>query len=173
MRPRCAPSSRGLRAAGATPADRLAIRTRAGKGVAGRARAGCVAASLPLLNLMRLKSEIFAAALVRNAFARGDFAAIERKGAAEGGAVFVRQSFRDGTESLYAPAPQSFFDDETTGRRLFELRLDRQPREAVSEALDREIRFDPDLWIVALETDEIGALVEQAAAERDDLLFRR
>lgn len=127
---------------------------------------------------MRLKSEIFAAALVRNVFARGDFAAIERKGAAEGGAVFVRQSFRNGTETLYAPAPQSFFDDEDTGKRLFELRLERQSRDTVSEALAREIRFDPDLWIVALETDQIGALIELAQGDRDrndplDSLFRR
>lgn len=122
---------------------------------------------------MRLKSEIFASALVRNVFARGDFAAIERKGAAEGGAVFVRQSFRDGTESLYAPAPQSFFDSDDTGKRLFELRLDRQPRETVSEALGREIRFDPDLWVVTLETEEVGDLIEQGPAERGDPLFRR
>ena len=39
---------------------------------------------MPLLSLMRLKSEIFASALVRSVFARGDFAAIERKGAPEG-----------------------------------------------------------------------------------------
>ena len=135
--------------------------------------AGCHPVCLPVLSLMRLKSEIFASALVRNIFARGDFAAIERKGAADGGAVFVRQSFRDGTESLYAPAPQSFFDSEDSGKRLFELRLDRQPRESVSEAIDREIRFDPDLWVVALETEDVGDLIEQGPGERDDPLFRR
>ncbi|MBD9371494.1 DUF1491 family protein [Rhizobium sp. ARZ01] len=122
---------------------------------------------------MRLKSEIFASALVRNVFARGEFGAIERKGATEGGAVFVRQSFRDGTETLYAPAPQSFFDSDDSGKRLFELRLDRQPSATISEALDREIRFDPDLWVVALETDEIGDLIEQGQPERHDPLFRR
>lgn len=109
---------------------------------------------------MRLKSEIFAAALVRTVFARGDFAAIERKGAADGGAVFVRQSFRDGTETLYAPAPQSFFEEGDGARRLFELRLDRQPREAVADALARELRFDPDLWVVALETEAIGEIID-------------
>ena len=126
---------------------------------------------------MRLKTEIFAAALVRNVFARGDFAAIERKGAAEGGALFVRQSWRDGTETLYAPAPQSFFDADDSGSRLFERRLDRQPREAVSDALAREIRFDPDLWIVALETEAIDGLVQIGGEERKDdgghPLFRR
>lgn len=122
---------------------------------------------------MRLKSEIYASALVRNVFARGDFAAIERKGAGDGGAIFVRQSFRDGTETLYAPAPQSLFDADDGVRRLFELRLERQPRETVSDALVREVRFDPDLWIVALETEEIGDLIELGQAGRDDPLFRR
>ncbi|MCD2180954.1 DUF1491 family protein [Rhizobium sp. GN54] len=129
---------------------------------------------------MRLKTEIFAAALVRNVFARGDFAAIERKGAAEGGALFIRQSWRDGTETLYAPAPQSFFDEDDSGSRLFERRLGRQPREAVSDALSREIRFDPDLWIVALETEAIDGLLEIATDDRGESrgddghpLFRR
>lgn len=126
---------------------------------------------------MRLKTEIFAAALVRNVFARGDFAAVERKGAAEGGALFIRQSYRDGTETLYAPAPQSFFDEDDSGSRLFERRLDRQPREAVADALAREIRFDPDLWIVALETEDLGGLVEIGTDDRKDdgshSLFRR
>lgn len=127
---------------------------------------------------MRLKSEIFASALVRNVFARGDFAAIERKGAADGGAIFIRQSFRDGTETLYAPAPQSFFDDEDGSRRLFERRLHNSAREDVTAALERELRFDPDLWIVALEADEIGDLIDLAETDEkkidpNDSVFRR
>lgn len=123
---------------------------------------------------MRLKSEIFASALVRNVFARGDFAAIERKGAPDGGAIFVRQAFRDGTETLYAPAPQTFFDGDDSGKRLFELRLDRRSREDVSEALGREIRFDPDLWIVALETENLAELLDLGEEDRGDHpLFRK
>ena len=52
------------------------------------------------------------------------------------------------------------------GRRLFERRLERQPREAVSEALEREIRFDPDLWVVALETEAIEGLLDEAREPR-------
>ena len=66
---------------------------------------------------MRLRTDIFVAALMRRVFARGDFAAVEKKGAEEAGAVFVRQVFRDGTESLFAPAPQSVFDADDSGRR--------------------------------------------------------
>jgi hypothetical protein len=123
---------------------------------------------------MRVKTEIFASALVRRVFSRGDFAAVEKKGAEEAGAVFVRQIFRDGTESLHAPAPQSFFDAEESAARLFETRLTRGARENVSEALERERRFDSDLWVIAIESDDIADLLDFGAAEqKDDGFFRR
>ncbi len=52
---------------------------------------------------MRLRSDIFVSALTRRLFARGDFAAVEHRGAEEAGAIFIRQRFRDGLETLYAP----------------------------------------------------------------------
>jgi hypothetical protein len=69
---------------------------------------------------MRLRTDIFVSALLRRVFAKGDFAAVEKKGAEQAGAIFIRQHFRDGLETLYGPAPQSFFDEEQTGERLFE-----------------------------------------------------
>lgn len=123
---------------------------------------------------MRLRSDIFVSALMRRVFARGDFAAVEAKGAEEAGAVFVRQVFRDGTESLFAPAPQSFFDEDDSGRRLFETRLERVSAEAVAEAIGRERRFDGDLWVVSVEMDELGDLIEFAGVEpKDDGFFKR
>jgi hypothetical protein len=108
---------------------------------------------------MRVTSEFFVAALIRRMFASGGFAAVERKGAAEAGAIFIRQRFRDGLETLYAPAPQSVFEEEKPDDRRFEVRDDRsQPRE-VADMLEREIRFDQDLWVVELETDDIGDLL--------------
>ena len=118
---------------------------------------------------MRLRTDIFVSALLRRVFARGDFAAVEAKGAEEAGAVFVRQIFRDGAESLYAPAPQSFFGEDDSNRaRLFETRLERVETAAVAEAIARERRFDSDLWVVSIETDDLGDLVEFAGAEPDD-----
>ena len=123
---------------------------------------------------MRLRSDIFVSAVTRRVFARGDFAAVEAKGAEEAGAIFIRQIFRDGTESLHAPAPQSFFDDEDDGRRLFETRLERAAAETVAEAIARERRFDGDLWVVSIETDALGDLIEFAGAEpKGDGFFRR
>ncbi|WP_411035180.1 DUF1491 family protein [Shinella sp. BYT-45] len=123
---------------------------------------------------MRLRTDIFVSALMRRVFARGDFAAVEAKGAEEAGAVFVRQVFRDGAESLHAPAPQSLFEADDGDRRLFETRLERVDAGAVAEAVARERRFDGDLWVVSIETDDLGDLIEFAGAgPRDDGFFRR
>lgn len=123
---------------------------------------------------MRLRSDIFVSALMRRVFARGDFAAVEAKGAEAAGAVFVRQVFRDGSENLYAPAPQSVFDEDDSGRRLFEARLEYAAADVVAEAIGRERRFDSDLWVVSIETDDLGDLLEFAGAEpKDDGFFRR
>lgn len=123
---------------------------------------------------MRLRTDIFVSALMRRVFARGDFAAVEAKGAEEAGAVFVRQVFRDGSESLFAPAPQSFFEADESGKRLFEARLERAGGDAVAEAIARERRFDGDLWVVTVETDDLADLIDFAGAEpKDDGFFRR
>lgn len=115
---------------------------------------------------MRLRTDIFVSALLRRVFARGDFAAVEAKGAEEAGAVFVRQIFRDGAESLYAPAPQSFFGEDDSNRaRLFETRLERVETAAVAEAIARERRFDSDLWVVSIETDDLGDLIDFAGGK--------
>ena len=116
---------------------------------------------------MRLKSDIFASALVRRVFSGGGFAAIERKGAAEAGAIFIRQRFRDGLETLYGPAPQSYFaeDEEADpGARRFEVREERAEAERVAETIAREMKWDSDLWLIELEVDEIGDLIELAKA---------
>lgn len=122
---------------------------------------------------MRVRTDIFVSALMRRVFARGDFAAVEAKGAQEAGAVFVRQMFRDGFESLHAPAPQSFFDADESGSRLFETRLERAEAGLVADAIARERRFDGDLWVVSIEADDLGDLIDFAGAEREDDGFFR
>jgi len=107
---------------------------------------------------MRLTSEFFVSALIRRVFSTGDFAAVAKKGAAEAGAIFIRQRFRDGAETLFGPAPQSYFDEDRPSDRRFEKRLDRANGEDLDAMLERERRFDPDLWIIELELDDIGDL---------------
>lgn len=102
---------------------------------------------------MRLKAGIFVAALVRRVFSDGGMAAIERRGAEEAGAILVRIRHRDGLESLAAPAPQTAFDTAKPDDRLFEWRKVREEGRVVDEAIAGEARFDPDIWVVELETD--------------------
>jgi len=102
---------------------------------------------------VRLKAGIFVSALTRRLFAEGGMAAIERRGSEEAGAIFIRIRHRDGSESLAAPAPQTAFDDDHPEGRLFELRKSRVPESEVSELISREARFDPDIWVVEIETD--------------------
>lgn len=103
---------------------------------------------------MRVTSEIWVAALIRRVFADGGFAAIERRGAGEAGAIFVRLRHRDGTESLAAPAPQALVADEAgRGERSFELRIAAEPAGAADALLSRELNFDSDLWVVEIEIE--------------------
>lgn len=103
--------------------------------------------------MSRLKSDIFVAALLRRIFAEGGMGAIERRGAPEAGAIHVRARHRDGTETWLSPAPQSFFETDKPEERLFEIKKARAPEWDVAEALAREREFDPDIWIVEIETD--------------------
>ncbi len=109
---------------------------------------------------MRLKSHIFVSALLRRAFALGGYAAVLRKGAEDAGAIFIRQRTRMGTETLFAPAPQNFFEDDADTGRKFETRLKDRDGDAVEDALAREIRFDPDCWIVEIELDDRADLFD-------------
>ena len=60
---------------------------------------------------MRLKSTIWVAAYLRRCQTEGIFGAVRRRGAEEAGAVFVKVALLDGNAMLYAPAPQTVYDD--------------------------------------------------------------
>ena len=103
---------------------------------------------------MRLKSGIWVAAYVRRCDIEGVFAAVRRRGAAEAGAIFIKLNRLDGTGTLYGPAPQTAFDDAQPADRMFTAVLGRDAPVAdadIEARLVREIRFDPDVWIVEVE----------------------
>lgn len=102
---------------------------------------------------MRLKSAIWVAAYIRRCQTEGVFAALRRRGAEEAGAIFVKLNRLDGTAELFGPAPQSAFDDARPADRLFSRCLAEQPvpEARIEERLVREVRFDPDAWIVEIE----------------------
>jgi hypothetical protein len=106
---------------------------------------------------MRLKSAIWVAAYVRRCNGEGAFAAVRRRGAEEAGAIFIKLNRLDGTAELFAPAPQAVFDEAHPSDRAFTRSLGEAPvpEAKVEERLAREIRFDPDTWIVEVE-DKAG-----------------
>lgn len=103
---------------------------------------------------MRLKSGIWVAAYVRRCDVEGAFAAVRRRGAEEAGAVFIKLNRLDGSGTLYGPAPQAVFDEARPADRLFTAIIGGQtpvPDADIEARLAREIRFDPDVWIVEVE----------------------
>ena len=102
---------------------------------------------------MRLKSGIWVAAYLRRCQIEGAAAVLRRRGAEEAGAIFIKVSRLDGTADLYGPAPQSAFDEARPSERAFSPALKNPPvpEPEVESYLMRQLRFDPDLWIVEVE----------------------
>src|SRR6516162_2716511 len=101
---------------------------------------------------MRLKTSIWVAAYLRRCQAAGIFGAVRRRGAEEAGAVFVKVASLNGKAMLYVPAPQTVYDDSRPIERFFvPMAKEPVPEKSVEERLQKEVRFDPDAWIVKTE----------------------
>ena len=101
---------------------------------------------------MRLKSSIWVAAYLRRCQTEGVFGAVRKRGAEEAGAVFVKVATLDGHAMLYAPAPQTVYDDSRPIERIFTATSPQPIAESsVEERLAKEQKFDPDVWIVEIE----------------------
>ena len=114
---------------------------------------------------MRLKSSIWVAAYLRRCQTEGVFGAVRRRGAEEAGAVFVKVATLDGNAMLYVPAPQAVYDGSRPIERFFmPMSKERLPEQSVEERLAKEIRFDPDAWIVETEDRTGRHLLDLARA---------
>jgi hypothetical protein len=105
---------------------------------------------------MRLTTEMWVSALLRRVFAEGGFGAVVRRGGDSAGAVFILLRGRAGGLTLYSPAPQTGYGEARPDDRLFTEALAAVDDEQARQKLDREQRFDPDLWIVELEPGGSG-----------------
>ncbi len=104
---------------------------------------------------MRVTTDLFVSALMRRIFAAGGFAAVVKRGATEAGAVFVLSRDRFGEASLFGPAPQTSYDSAKPDDRYFSL-LGAGDDAAVFDArLEREKKFDPDIWVVEIEAGSV------------------
>src|SRR3984893_7543017 len=120
----------------------------------------------PIVDLMRLKSSIWVAAYLRRCQTAGIFGAVRRRGAEEAGAVFVKVALLDGNAMLYIPAPQTVYDDSRPIERIFTpTSREPVPEASVEERLTKEIRFDPDAWIIETEDRAGRHFLDLARAE--------
>ncbi len=96
------------------------------------------------------RTDLWAAAFVRRHNDIGNICVVVRKGDPIAGQIFIEIDHLNGTASLLTPAPSVAIEagDED---RLFVRRFDRTEPQAVRDRIAREIDFDPDLWVLALE----------------------
>jgi len=87
---------------------------------------------------------------LRRCQTEGVFGAVRPPRAEEAGSVFVKPGVAHGNRSGW-PAPQTAYDESGRSKRVFARLIAAGDRAAVEERLAKEIRFDPDVWIVEIE----------------------
>lgn len=100
---------------------------------------------------MRLTSAIWVAAYLRRCSVESVPAVVLRRGHKDAGAIFIEVDRLDGTVDLYVPAPAgvSETDSERFWVRCFE--GDAVSEERVNSYVLRQMDFDPDMWVIAIE----------------------
>jgi hypothetical protein len=101
---------------------------------------------------VRLKAGIWVSAYLRRCTVEGAYATLRRRGAEEAGAIFVVVDRLDGQQALFGPAPQSEIGDDGVERLWTRMHVeDWLDPSSISARLQREIAFDPDIWIIDVE----------------------
>src|SRR5882672_7981714 len=98
--------------------------------------------------MVRLKSAIYVQALIRRCEVAGAGAYLVRRGAEEAGAVFVKLNRLDGTCVVLSPARRG--EERVWMRPLGEVTDEAR----AGDYFARQLRFDPDIWIVEIEDRE-------------------
>lgn len=103
--------------------------------------------------MARLTSAFTVASITRRVFAEGGFAAVLRRGAEEAGAIFFVLRLAGGRQALYGPAAQTSYDEERPNERQFRLLIETDDPfdDAIDTRMEKERRFDPDLWLIELD----------------------
>lgn len=100
--------------------------------------------------VIRLTSDIFVHALIRRAELNGAVGMVVRKGDATAGSIFVKLNTLNGMATVFGQS-------RTPDGELMWLRgtgPEPVPDETAEAYLERQCKFDPDLWIVEIEDRE-------------------
>lgn len=95
----------------------------------------------------RIKTHIWAGALVRRASAAGAFVYVAQKGDPDSGVAMVKVCTLDGRAALYSP--ERSFDGES-GYRLSAAGDERD----IDGKIRKRAQSDPDLWVIEIEDRE-------------------
>ena len=104
----------------------------------------------------RLKSGLYIKAIIRRAEIEGAAAFVVRRGAEEAGAIFLKIARLDGTCTVLNQARRG--DGELVWAKPLGEATD-EPKAAAY--FEKQIRFDPDLWILEIEDREGRAFVTE------------
>ena len=106
--------------------------------------------------LPKLKAAIQIKAIIRRAEVAGAQAFLVRRGAEEAGALFLKLSRLDGTFTVLNQARRG--DGELVWTKPLG---DSADDVAANGYLEKQVRFDPDLWILEIEDREGRAFVDE------------
>ncbi len=98
-----------------------------------------------------IRAEIWCAAFVRRHNDMGNICVVSRRGDAIAGQVWIEVDHINSKSSLFIQAP----DFMQTGDELdlpFQCIFDRVENKLVQERIEREANFDPDFWLLTLES---------------------
>lgn len=109
---------------------------------------------------MRLKSKIYVQALVRRAETQGAAAFVVRSGAEEAGAVYIKINRLDGSCDVLSPS-QRIGRDGDIERSWTRPLAGKIGEDDAAEYFARQLKFDPDIWIVEIEDREGRAFVDE------------
>lgn len=105
--------------------------------------------------MLRLKSVIYVQALIRRVENAGAAAYLVRRGSEEAGAVFLKVNRLDGSSLILSPVRRG-------EERIWTKPLgDRADDARVKDYFAKQIRIDPDIWIVEIEDREGRAFVDE------------
>jgi hypothetical protein len=106
--------------------------------------------------MVRLKSSLYVQALIRRCETAGASAYLVRRGAEEAGAIFIKLNRLDGNLTVMSQASRG--DERVWMRPLGEAANEAR----VSEYFAKQIRIDPDIWIVEIEDRGGRTFVDEA-----------
>lgn len=101
---------------------------------------------------MRLRTEIWCQAFIRRCFAENLWAGVVHKGDPDAGVVYVCLDRLHGGCVLYGPAPGGAFDSEGDRRWQAVFGEEGADRAEIAQFIARQRSFDPDIWLIDVET---------------------